>query len=113
MVCRETTHPQAAARPVKPIIIEPEAEPGISEAFNWYEDQREGLGKDFMLCLEAAFTAARDRPASFPYAHSMTRRVIVRRFPYIVLFRDTPDATLIIGVFHSSRDPSRIRKRSR
>ena len=65
MVCRETTHPQAAARHVKPIIVEPEAEADISEAFNWYEDQREGLGKDFMLCLEAAFTAARDRPGKF------------------------------------------------
>jgi len=66
-----------------------------------------------MLCLEAAFTAARDRPTNFPFAHSMTRRVIVRRFPYIVLFRDIADATLVIGVFHSSRDPSKFRRRSR
>ena len=98
---------------MKSIIIEPEAEADIAEAYGYYEDQREGLGGDLVLCLEAAMTAARDRPTSFPYAHSMTRRVIVRRFPYIVLFRDTPDATLIIGVFHSSRDPSRTKKRSR
>ena len=113
MVGRETPNPPAASREVKPIIVEPEAEADIAEAFDWYENQRAGLGADFVLCVEAAMTAARDRPTSFPYAHSMTRRAIVRRFPYIVLFRDTSAATSILGVFHSSRDPLRTKKRSR
>ena len=98
---------------MKPIIVEPEAEAELREAFDWYESQRAGLGADFLLCVEAAFTSARDRPHSFPFIHSMTRRVLVRRFPYLVLFRDLPAQTVVLGVMHAARDPKAFVRRAR
>jgi hypothetical protein len=33
------------------VIISPEAEVDLKEAFSWYEDKRTGLGYDFLLGL--------------------------------------------------------------
>jgi len=35
------------------LIIRPEAEVDLSEAFSWYEEKRKGLGHDFLLQIEA------------------------------------------------------------
>jgi len=98
---------------MKPVIIEPEAETDLAEACDWYEKQRAGLSADFLLCVEAAIDSANHRPGTFPFIHSLTRRVLVRRFPYIVLFQDRPKATVVLGVFHARQDPKRKRRRSR
>ena len=97
----------------KRLLIEPEAEADLTEAFDWYEAQRSGLGHDFMLCVEAALEAIAERPASFPLIHKHTRRALTRRFPYLILFVELPDLIDVIGVFHTSRDPGSIEKRSR
>lgn len=34
------------------LVIRPEAERDVQEAYLWYEKQREGLGEDFLLCVE-------------------------------------------------------------
>ena len=36
----------------KEIIIRPAAELEIAEAYRWYEERRDGLGNDFLLCVE-------------------------------------------------------------
>lgn len=35
------------------VIITPEAENDLKEAFSWYEDKRLGLGYDFLLQVDA------------------------------------------------------------
>lgn len=37
------------------LIIRPEAEAEINDAFTWYEEQVSGLGADFILNLDATF----------------------------------------------------------
>jgi hypothetical protein len=39
------------------IIIAPEAEQDILEAYGWYEGRRTGLGEDFLSCVEACIQA--------------------------------------------------------
>jgi hypothetical protein len=42
----------------KPLVIEPEAEFDLSQAFDNCEHRREGLGQDFLLCFEPAIWIA-------------------------------------------------------
>jgi hypothetical protein len=42
----------------------------------------------------------------------MTRRALMRTFPYIVLFRDLADEIVVLGVMHASRDPDRFERRT-
>jgi toxin ParE1/3/4 len=35
------------------VIVRPEAENDLNEAFLWYEDKRKGPGHDFLLLIDA------------------------------------------------------------
>jgi len=35
------------------LVIVPEAQQDVEEAYCWYEERRMGLGEDFLGCLEA------------------------------------------------------------
>jgi len=39
------------------LIVRPEAEAEMTEAFDWYEDRVPGLGSEFLLCVDAVFCA--------------------------------------------------------
>jgi toxin ParE1/3/4 len=97
----------------KTLIIEPEAERDITDAYDWYEQQRRGLGDDFALCLEAGLYAIQERPKSFPRIRRNARRILIHRFPYLILFVEHRDLITVHGVFHTSRDPKRWHSRLR
>lgn len=97
----------------KTLIVEPEAEGDISEAYAWYEGRSTGLGEDFLLCLQATFEAIAERPRSFPIVYQHARRALVRRFPYLVLFVEHADVLIVMGVIHAARHPRLGRQRVR
>lgn len=97
----------------KPLIIEPEAQQDIAEAYDWYEQQRAGLGDDFVLCLDAGLQIIPERPRSFPKVMGDVRRILIHRFPYFVLFIEHRHFISVHGVFHTSRDPKRWKERLR
>ena len=38
---------------MNPVIISTEAESDLNQAYLWYEKQIEGLGGEFLLCVDA------------------------------------------------------------
>jgi hypothetical protein len=47
---------------VKPVRVEPEAKQELAAAAAWYEQRREGLGRELLIEIDAAFAAiARSR----------------------------------------------------
>ena len=44
------------------MIIRPEAERDLIAARDWYEGQRQGLGADFLLCVEEVLEALARMP---------------------------------------------------
>ena len=54
------------------ILIIPEAEAEIKEAYQWYEKRSEGLGNDFLLCMEEALTKILRNPGVHPVVHRDT-----------------------------------------
>jgi plasmid stabilization system protein ParE len=97
----------------KPVIIEPEAEDDVRHAYDWYELQRPGLGDDFALCVEAALSAIAQRPRAFPKVHKNARRVLIHRFPYLVVFVEQKDVIIVVAVVHGARHPKTWKRRIR
>lgn len=64
------------------LILAPEAEQDIAEAYGWYGDQRSGLGEEFLSCVDACIEAICRAPEMYAVAHERYRRGLVRRFPY-------------------------------
>jgi toxin ParE1/3/4 len=88
-----------------PLVVTAEAEDDIASARQWYEDQREGLGDEFVLCIEEALERIRRPPLSGREVVDTVRKIIVRRFPYGVFYRVDPDQIGVIAVYHAKRDP--------
>ena len=51
------------------LIVRPEAEAEMTEAYNWYEDRVPGLGSEFLLCVDAVFSAIHREPQLYPRVH--------------------------------------------
>lgn len=91
--------------------LTPPAEQDVAEAYAWYEDQRPGLGEDFLQRLEACLAAVQRSPELLSVAHEDYRRALVRRFPYAVFYSFEADAVTVHAVFHTARDPAKWRHR--
>jgi plasmid stabilization system protein ParE len=76
-----------------------------------YDREVPGLGEEFIAEVEHAVM----RIAAFPEHGSPylagTRRVVLGRFPYSVVYESHPDGLLIVAVAHQSRRPGYWRHR--
>jgi plasmid stabilization system protein ParE len=93
------------------LIIAPEAEQDIAEAYAWYEGRRTGLGEEFLSCVDASLEGIRRTPEMHAIVHENYRRGLVRRFPYAVFYEYAEDTVTIYGIFHTSRNPEKWRQR--
>jgi toxin ParE1/3/4 len=97
------------------VEFRPEAEREVEDAFWWYERQRQGLGFEFLLALEAALGGLRRLPESHESVGSSTRRVLMRRFPFFLLYVIEGRRILVTAAFHGHRNPrswsGRVRER--
>jgi hypothetical protein len=50
-------------------------------------------------------------PELYPIVHKDFRKVVVKRFPFVVLYESDDVEIRILGIFHSRRDPKRFKKR--
>lgn len=93
------------------LILRQDAEEDVETAFTWYEEQRPGLGPEFLLAVEAALAAIQRQPEAYPTVYRRARRVLLRRFPYAVFFVDDGELVEIIACTHVRRHPRRWRTR--
>ena len=89
-----------------PIRIRDEAQEELNAAWNWYEQRRDGLGDELLACVEATLAKVARAPEAYPRVDGLVRSAVVRRFPYLVLFREYTEYVVVLAVFHTSRDPS-------
>ena len=87
------------------LTVRPEAELDIDAAFEYYEDQRTGLGYDFLLCVEAAISIIERNPTHHRKIHKELRRIAVRRFPYRIFYFIQDERIIVTALFHVRRDP--------
>jgi plasmid stabilization system protein ParE len=82
------------------LIVQPEAEFDISDAFNWYENNRPGLGYDFLLQIDAGFHFIIRNPDAHSVAYKGTRKHLIKRFPYKIIYILGGENIVILGVLH-------------
>ena len=87
------------------LLISDESSLDIIDTFLWYETQREGLGKDFELCLEAGFNTLLRNPHICQIKYNGVRVYYITRFPYGIHYLAEKDEIRVMGIFHTSRNP--------
>jgi plasmid stabilization system protein ParE len=89
-----------------PIRFLPEAKDEFDAAADWYEQQRPGLGVDFVAQVRDVLQRIAANPRLHATVYQDVRKAVVKRFPYVVLYREDQAEVIVIAVFHTSRDPS-------
>ena len=86
------------------VVIQPEAEQDIDEAYNYLEGERQGLGFEFLADLAQIIEMLETSPKMFQVLLGNKRRAVIRRFKYSVIYLIRDKTVYILAVFHSSRD---------
>lgn len=88
------------------IIFRRAAKSEFEDAAVRYDEQRPGLGEEFIIEIEQAVARAAAGPERYPIAFGDIRRAVARRFPFSVYFRVRSDALVVLAVFHGRRNPT-------
>jgi hypothetical protein len=101
---------------VKRFWIEPVAMGEFEDAAGWYENQRPGLGDEFIAEVDRTLARVENEEqfVTVPVATrpgALVRREFVHRFPYVVLFVETPDSRRVIMIRRENTSPALWRSR--
>lgn len=87
------------------IVFRRAAKNEFEDAAVWYDQQRSGLGEEFIIEIEQSLASAGASPQRYPIVFGDVRRTVARRFPYAVYFRTRSDNLVVLAVFHGRRNP--------
>jgi plasmid stabilization system protein ParE len=88
-----------------PVVFQDDADIEVEEAALWYEEQRPGLGLEYMAAVSRVILDIGESPERFPVWRLPWRRALLRRFPYVVFFDIEEDRVVVWAVAHTKRRP--------
>jgi plasmid stabilization system protein ParE len=93
-------------------LFRPAAAADVEEAALWYEQRRAGLGREFLAAADEAMSRVMATPEGYSVVYKDRRRVLLRRFPYALIYRLVDDQVVVLAVMHAKRHPSVWRSRA-
>ena len=96
-------------------ILEEASNEAIAAA-SWYDRERPGLGAEFEQAVDAALDLLEEDMAPLAPVPGLSdglsaKRLLLRRFPYSIVVRESDDGYLVIAVAHQHRRPGYWRDR--
>lgn len=89
------------------IEYHPAIESELAEIRDYYNDRSQHLGDEFIDEFERYVLRIAAMPTRWMVARGDTRRALMRRFPYVILFRLVEDDVIRITVIkHERRHPA-------
>jgi len=85
------------------LIIRPNAEAQVTEAYIWYEEKLQGLGDEFLLSIDACINAIQRNPDIYQKKYKEIRMGIAERFPFGVYYLVNLDEIIVLSILHFSR----------
>lgn len=96
---------------MKPARFHPEAQLELEEAIAYYEARSPGLGRNLRKKVESAVLKIQESPLRWTPAEQGTRRFMLRRFPYSLVYLELFDHLWLVALAHHKRRPGYWRKR--
>ena len=93
------------------ITFHPVAMEELQAAFGWYRERSPQAAHAFWQEIETGIGHIADAPARCPAYILASRRYVLTRFPYFIIFREANGGIEIIAVAHGRRKPGYWRKR--
>ncbi|MBC8180449.1 type II toxin-antitoxin system RelE/ParE family toxin [candidate division KSB1 bacterium] len=93
------------------LVVRKEAENDLTSASQWYENQRKGLGHDFLLCVDAKINTIIDNPRMYQNIYKNVKRALIRKFPYGIFYLIDRNSIVILAILHCRRSTLILEKR--
>ena len=93
------------------VEFHPEAVAEARCAREWYETRSEAAAKTFIAEIDHAIEQIRQAPARWPAYLEGTRRYLLHRFPFSVVYREHRSRIQIVAVAHARRKPGYWKER--
>jgi toxin ParE1/3/4 len=97
---------------VKSIIVHNEAIEELNAAIFYYENQKVGLGLDFLSAVEQALGKIQQNPNLGAVCKvAGLRRYVIQRFPFLIFYAELEAFIWIVAIAHGKRKPDYWRQR--
>jgi len=87
------------------IQLKPAAILMAKDAYDWYEEQKIGLGDLFLAELSRCYSKLEKNPLHYQKLKNNYRHLVLDKFPYVLVFEIIGDEVIIFAVFHTARNP--------
>ena len=97
------------------VTIREEAQADSQEAFDYYEQQRTGLGEEFLIALIKRYDDLAEHPAHYSYIEEQPEKIFrdarIGRFPYVIIFEITEEEVIMYAVHNTHKNQrTKLRK---
>jgi toxin ParE1/3/4 len=90
----------------KPLDIHPEALEELKSATRWYMDRNPGAASKFVAEIENSLEQIVASPGRWPIGKLSTRKFVLRRFPFAVVYREKEYSIEVLAIAHGNRRPA-------
>lgn len=80
------------------------------KAYEWYEEQKQGLGESFLSELDTCYRKLASHPDHYGKIKKNFRQVAFKRFPFVVVYEILKKEVVVFAVFHTKQNPKRKTK---
>lgn len=87
------------------VRFHPDAADELLAAGEWYRERSQIAARAFLIETDRAIKSIRQPPLRFPTFQNETRRLILPRFPFSIIYRLDASIVEIIAVAHHRRKP--------
>ncbi|MEZ6059210.1 MAG: type II toxin-antitoxin system RelE/ParE family toxin [Planctomycetaceae bacterium] len=88
-----------------PVELHPEAIVESRASRLWYSERSSKLADEFLDELDIGIAQIGQFPTRWPTFLHGTRHYLMRRFPYVIVYRIREESIQIIAVAHCNREP--------
>ena len=97
--------------PGKPYRLHPLAWLEIEGGDEWYLQRSADASAGFIAAVSEAIDSICQAPQRYPKCLYGTRRLVLHRFPFSIVYLDKADVVNIVAVAHSKRKPGYWKRR--
>lgn len=87
------------------VILIPPADEELDDAIKYYNQQFEGLGDQFYYEFLKTIDLVKRTPFGWRKVGENTRRINLKRFPYLILYVIDEEDLLVTCIAHQHRNP--------
>jgi plasmid stabilization system protein ParE len=95
----------------KPLDLHPAALAELKSAVVWYRERNQTAALNFVAELDRAIDLLIASPGRWPIGEHGTRKFVLQRFPFAVVYREKETVVQVLAIAHGHRRPGYWKQR--